>query len=80
MQKINKKINEVYISKKVILLIPYRNKTRRIVYIITDISGTDFQMTATLRAVKYPCEIPNLGRIEMQLNNEFPTKQMCDKL
>jgi hypothetical protein len=69
-----KKINEIYVSKSLTLNVPYRGKIREISYMVTTISGTEFHIKAELRAKKYPCVIPNLQRITMELKNEFPTK------
>ena len=80
MTRINKKMNEIYISKKVTLIIPYRGKTREVAYCVTDIFGTAMQMTAKLKSIKYPCEIPNLSTVEIRLNNEFPTKSLLKKI
>lgn len=77
---VNKKMNEVYVSKTVTLLIPYRGKMREVDYLVTDFYGTQFQMTATLKSKKYPCEIPHLNTIEMRLNNEFPNKSLIKKI
>jgi hypothetical protein len=73
-------MNELYVSKKVTLLIPYRGKTREVPYLITGMFGTEFQVTAKLKSIKCPCEVPKLGNIELRLNNEFPTKTLLKQI
>jgi hypothetical protein len=68
------------VSKQVTLLIPYRGKTREIPYIITDVYGTNMQMTAKLRAKRYPCAIPRMETFELRLNNEFPNQELIKKI
>lgn len=77
---VNKKMNEMYLSKQVTLILPYRGKTREINYLVVGVFGTQFQMTAKLKSKKFPCEIPHLENIEMRLNNEFPTKLLIKKI
>ena len=77
---VNKKMNELYVSKRLTLVVPYRGKTREIQYMITGIFGTEIQMTAALKSIKYPCEIPKMQMIEIRLNNEFPTKKLINEI
>jgi len=74
MNKKMPKMHELYVSKKVVLHIPYRVKTREIKYMITGVSGTDLYMEAQLVSMKFPCEIPKMNRIKLSMYNEFPTK------
>lgn len=77
---INKKMNELYVSKRLTLLVPYRGKTREIQYMITGVFGTEMQMTAALKSIKYPCEIPKMQMIEIRLNNEYPTQKLLKEI
>lgn len=77
---VRKKINELYISKTVTLLVPYRGKTRRISYMVTGYFGTEFRLEFNLKSKRYPCQIPYLQNISMELNNEFPTKAQLKKI
>jgi hypothetical protein len=77
---VNKKMNELYVSKRLTLVVPYRGKTREIQYMITGVFGTEMQMTAALKSIKYPCEIPKMQMIEIRLNNEFPTKKLIKEI
>jgi hypothetical protein len=77
---INKKINELYVTKRLTLAIPYRGKVRKIQYLITNISGTEMQITAKLKSTKYPCEIPKMHTIEIVLENEFPNEELLQLL
>lgn len=75
-----KKINELYISKEITLLVPFRRKTRRINYIVTGVFGTEMRIVLKLKSKSYPCQVPNLASIEMELKNEFPTKRQVAQM
>ena len=77
---VSRKINELYVSKQIVLSIPYRGKIRKISYIVCAVSGTAMQISLSLKSKKYPCEIPNMAKIDMELNNEFPTKKQMSIL
>lgn len=78
--KLIPKIHELYVSKKVTISLPYRGKTRSIVYTITSVSGTEYSLDFGLRAIRYPCEIPRMESISINLKNEFPTKEQLKAL
>ena len=77
---VNKKMNELYVSKRLTLVVPYRGKTREIQYMITGVFGTEMQMTAAMRSIKYPCEIPKMHTIEIRLKNEFPSQKLIKEI
>lgn len=79
MRRINRKINELYVSKKVTLIVPYRKKMREVVFMVTSYSGTEMRLEFELRAIKHPCDIPNMQTIHMKVTNEYPTKKLLKK-
>lgn len=79
-KRINKKMNELYVTKQITLIVYHRKKLKEIRYMITGIHSNEMQMVASLKSMKYPCDIPNLENIEIRMDNEFPNKKLEDKI
>ena len=62
------KINELYLTKCITISIPYRKKQRDIDYVVTGVFGNTSYLEVRLKSKKHPCEIPNMGIIEMKIH------------
>lgn len=80
MKAINKKMNELYITKKVTIVLPYRGKTREMQYVVIGYVGNQMKMSFYLKSIRYPCPIPKFENISIELENEFPIKSLLKKL
>jgi hypothetical protein len=71
-------INELYVSKRITLVIPYRGKPKQIKYYIAGfVTPHEDSITFKLSAIKSPYVVPkNMKHIEITLENDFATKKI----
>jgi hypothetical protein len=80
MLSIKKKINELYVTKGVTISFPFKGDQKRIEYKVWHIYGDAMQITAVLKSINHPCEIPEMETIKITLDNEFPTRKLINQI
>jgi len=70
-------INELYVSKRITLTVPYRGKPKQIKYYITGfVTPHEDSITFKLRAFKSPFAVPkSMNHIEITVEHDFATRE-----
>lgn len=73
-----KQLNELYVSKRITLVVQHRGKPREIKYYITGlVTPQEDSVTFKLKALKSPNVIPkNMNNIDIVLEHDFATQKL----